>query len=158
VLTFTSFNKKFIISVPTYGGTINEGAIGTARFINPVLAYSQIDKDITSLIYSGLVKKDIDGNIILNVADSINISEDGLHYNVKIKENASFQDGKPLSADDIIYTLNMIQDKNIDSPLAINFEGVSITKISDNEIIFNLKKPYIYFKENLSFGILPKHI
>jgi peptide/nickel transport system substrate-binding protein len=157
-LAFISFNQRFLISVPTYGGNINEGVIGTARFINPVLAYSQVDKDLIALIYSGLTKKDINGNLILNLADSIEMSPDGLHYNVKIKENAKFQDETNLTSDDVIYTINMIQDQNINSPLAINFEGVSVTKVNDKELIFNLKKPYIYFKDNLSFGILPKHV
>ena len=158
ILTFMTFNQRFLITIPTYGGEINEGILGTVRFINPVLAYSNVDKDLTNLIYAGLTKKDIDGKIIMNLAENISITPDGLHYNVKIRDNAIFHDGKPVTVEDVIYTINVIQDKNIDSPLALNFEGVTINKINDQELIFNLKKPFIYFQENLNVGILPKHL
>jgi len=158
ILTFMTFNQRFLITIPAYGGEINEGILGTVRFINPVLAYSNVDKDLTNLIYAGLTKKDVNGNIIMNLAENISITPDGLHYQVKIKEKAIFHDGQPVTSEDIIYTINLIQDKSIDSPLALNFEGVTINKINDKELIFNLKKPFIYFQENLNVGILPKHL
>lgn len=79
-------------------------------------------------------------------------------FTVKINDKAKFQDGKKITADDIIFTVLKIEDKDINSPLAINFEGIDVEKIDDTTIVFHLKKPYIYFKESLTFGILPKHI
>ncbi|MEI6352878.1 MAG: ABC transporter substrate-binding protein [Candidatus Nomurabacteria bacterium] len=158
LLSINTLSNQFIIEVPTYGGTWNEGILGTPRYINPVLATSEADKDLTSLIYSGLLKKDKDGNMITDVADNIEESDDNLTYTVSIDDNAKFQDGKKITADDIIFTISKIQDKNIDSPLAINFEGVSVEKVNDKTIIFHLKRPYYYFDESLDFGILPKHI
>lgn len=57
ILGINSLSTKFLITIPTYGGTWNEGIIGTPRYINPVLANSLADKDLTSLVYSGLFKK-----------------------------------------------------------------------------------------------------
>lgn len=151
-------NKRFVITVPALGGTLTEGIIGTPRFINPVLATSDQDEDFVSLIYAGLTKKDKEGSVILDMASSIDKSEDGLHYDVVIKPTARFHDGKKVIADDIIYTVGLIQDPSIKSPQAVKWEGVSVEKVSDSEITFSLKKPFPLFTEVLSTGILPKHI
>ncbi len=62
------FNSRFLQTVPTYGGKIKEGIIGTPRFINPVLATSDQDKDLTALVYAGLTKKDSLGHTVFDMA------------------------------------------------------------------------------------------
>ncbi len=151
-------NKRFVITVPALGGTLTEGVIGTPRFINPILATSDQDEDFVSLIYAGLTKKDKDGSVVLDMALSIDKSEDGLHYDVVLKPTARFHDGEKVTADDIVYTVGLIKDPTIKSPQAVKWEGVSVNKISDSEITFSLKKQFPLFTEVLSVGILPKHI
>lgn len=158
ILGINALSNKFLITIPTYGGTWNEGVVGIPRYINPVLANSEADKDLTTLVYSGILKKDIDGNLVNDLASSIEESDDHLSFTVTLNEKAKFQDGKKVTADDIIFTISKIEDKDINSPLAINFEGIDVEKVDDSTVIFHLKKPFIYFKENLTFGILPKHI
>ena len=158
-LSINALSNKFIITIPSYGGTLNEGIIGIPRYINPVLASSDSDKDMTILIYSGLLRKDINNNIVNDIAENIEESEDHLTFTVKISDKAVFQDNTKITADDVIFTISKIQNKNINSPLAIKFEGVDVEKgDNENTVIFHLKKPYFYFKESLTFGILPKHI
>lgn len=152
------FNSRFLITVPTYGGEVREGIIGTPRFINPVLATTEQDKDLTTLVYAGLTKRNSEGLVILDMADSIEESEDRLHYTVTIKDGATFHDGEPVTADDIIYTVSLIQDPTIKSPRRIEWEGVTVEKNADNQVTFTLKKPYPLFMESLSLGILPKHV
>ncbi len=152
------FNNRFLITTPTYGGTVREGIIGTPRFINPVLATSDQDKDLTTLVYAGLTKKDTLGHTELDMAKSITESDDQLHYSVVLKDNAKFHDGEKVTADDIIYTIALIQSPAIKSPYRIEWEGVSIEKESDTEFTFSLKKPYPQFMVALTLGILPKHI
>lgn len=152
------FNSRFLITVPTYGGEIKEGIIGTPRFINPVLATTEQDRDLTTLVFAGLTKRNAEGLVILDMAESINESEDGLKYTATIKNNAKFHDGEKVTADDIIYTISIIQNPLIKSPRRIEWEGVSVEKNSDNQVTFILKKPFPLFMETLSIGILPKHI
>lgn len=152
------FNNRFLIKVPTYGGSIQEGIIGTPRFINPVLASSDQDKDLTGLIFAGLTKKDTDGRTALDMAESIDVSPDSLRYTVTLKNRASFHDGKPVTADDIIYTISLVQNPLIKSPHRVEWEGVTIEKTDTHHITFVLKKPFPLFMETLSLGILPKHI
>lgn len=152
------FNKRFLISIPTYGGEIHEGIVGTPRFINPVLASSDQDKDLTALVFAGLTKKNKEGGVVLDMADSVTESEDNLRYTVIIKNTARFHDGEKVTTDDIIYTINMVQNPLIKSPHRIEWEGITIEKNSDTQLTFILKKPYPLFMETLSLGILPKHV
>lgn len=156
--SLVTYNQKLLISVPTYGGTLKEGILGTPRFINPVLASTEQDKDITSLVFAGLTKKDKNGLIILDMAESIDESEDGLTYTVTLKKGARFHDKKQVLADDVIFTINTIQNPIIKSPHYIEWEGTTLEKNTDTKLTFILKKPYPLFLEALSIGILPKHI
>lgn len=152
------FNKKFLVISPTYGGEIHEGLLGTPRFVNPVLATSDQDKDLTTLIFSGLTKRDSMGQIVLDLAESITPSDDKLSYDVLLKKNTYFHDGTIVTVDDIIYTLSLIQNPSIKSPHKVEWEGVTFEKKSENELVFTLKKPFPLFMNSLTIGIVPKHI
>jgi peptide/nickel transport system substrate-binding protein len=151
-------NSYLVTEVPAHGGSLTEGLIGSSRFINPLLELSDADRDLTYLIYSGLMRATAEGELIPDLAESYTVSDDGLTYNFKIKENAYFQDGKKVTADDIEYTIRMAQDINLRSPKRNNWIGVTINKINESEISFELKQPYSPFLENTTLGILPKHI
>jgi len=147
-----------LVTVPQRGGEIKEGLIGVPRFVNPVISISDTDRDISSLIYSGLLKVNAEGKIINDLAESINISEDGLTYSVKIRDDAFFHDNKPVTVDDLIFTIEKTQDPAIKSPKRPNWEGISIQKVNDKEVNFTLKQAHSPFIYNLTLGILPKHI
>lgn len=153
-----NLNKKALVTVPKNGGTLREGIVGPARFINPTLAQSDTDLDLTSLIYSGLMRVDDQGNLIPDLADSYTVSEDGLEYTFKLKSDAIFHDDTDMSADDVIFTIQSIQDPTLKSPRRSNWDGIDITKIDDDTIIFTLQEPYEPFIWNTTIGILPKHI
>lgn len=151
-------NKNFLVEVPEYGGTLTEGIVGSPRFINPVLATSDADRDLTALVYSGLLKQDSKGEIIPDLAENYSISEDGLNYTVKLKDKIYFHDDTKVTSDDVIFTIEKIQDPSLKSPRSGNWEGIKAQKIDDKTILFTLKIPYHAFLQNLTIGILPKHI
>lgn len=150
--------KAYTVEVPVHGGRYEEGIIGYARFINPVLSYTDADKDVTALVYSGLLKATPEGKLMSDLTESWNVSEDGLTYTFTLKPGLTFHDGKPLTTDDIEFTIQKIMDPAIKSPKADSWAGVSVVKNSPTEIQFVLKKPYAPFLENMTLGILPKHI
>jgi peptide/nickel transport system substrate-binding protein len=152
------FNKRFLIIKPTYGGNLTEGIIGTPRFINPVLASSEQDKDLTALVFAGITKRDKDGSIVLDMAESVVESEDGLRYTVVLKNTATFHDNEKVTADDVIYTIGIVQNPLIKSPHRVEWEGITVEKESDRQMTFVLKKPFPLFMETLTLGILPKHV
>lgn len=151
-------NASYLVSVPDQGGELIEGIIGGARFINPLLAMSDADKDMSFLIYSGLMKVSPDGSLSKDLAESYTISPDGLTYDFVINPKAVFHDGEPVTADDVIFTITKAQDPSLKSPRRSNWEGITIQKVSDLEVQFVLKQPYGPFLENTTLGILPEHI
>jgi len=146
------------VEISTSGGTFTEGIVGTPRFVNPVLAVTRADKDMSNLIYDGIMQLGSDGTLVPNIAESITISDDGLTYNIVLKQQVRFHDDTPLTADDIVFTIGQIQEPALASPLRASFEDVTIEQLSEYEINFVLPEPYTPFIENLTFGILPRHI
>ncbi len=151
-------NKSFMIEVPRSGGSFTEGIIGTPRFINPILATSDADKDLTSLVYSGLLRKGENGKFIEDLAEKFETSKDGLTYTFTLKEDIYFQDGTPVTVEDVIFTINTVKDEATKSPYQLNWDGINIDKVDEKTVKFTLKKPYASFLENATFGIVPKHI
>ncbi len=151
-------NKKFLIYRPENGGTLTEGVLGAPRFINPILATSDTDRDLVSLIYAGLMKKTPEGTIIPDLAERYEVSPDGLTYTFHIKAGAEFQDKTPLTADDVIFTIEKAKDPLVKSPFEAVWQGVNVYKNEgDNStVVFRLSEPYAAFLENATLGILPK--
>lgn len=156
--TLALLSTQYSVQTPTTGGTFREGIVGTTRFVNPVLAVTRADKDLTTLLYDGLMKLGADGVIVPSIAESVTISDDGLTYNVILKQGITFHDEIPLTARDVAFTFTRIQDPLLNSPLRASFDGVSIEEIGEYELNFILPEAYTPFIENLTFGILPEHI
>ncbi len=151
-------NEALTIPIPASGGTATEGIIGIPRFINPLLAISDADRDLTALIYSGLMRVGNDGLLIPDLAESYSLSENGLEYTFKLREGITFQDDFPITADDVIFTIKKAQDQNLKSPRRANWDGVSVEKTDARTVVVKLKQPYPPFLENTTLGILPEHI
>ncbi|MFA6397699.1 MAG: ABC transporter substrate-binding protein [Candidatus Paceibacterota bacterium] len=158
LILLNRLNQYFMVEVPTTGGSISEGILGTPRFVNPVLAISDTDKDLTTLIYSGLMRKMPNGDIAEDLAEKYEVSKDSLIYTFTLKDKIYFHDNKPVTADDILFTINKIKDSNLKSPKRASWEGVEVEKVDDKTIKFILKQPYSAFLENTTIGILPSHI
>lgn len=150
--------QPFQQEIPAEGGKHNEGIIGTPRFVNPVLSFSNADKDIESLVFSGLTRKIKDGSIVLDLADDFSVSQDNLIYTFSISEDAYFQDKTPVTANDVVFTIQKIQNPEIKSPKQVLWEGVKVEALDEKTVRFTLKQPFINFLENTSIGILPSHL
>ena len=151
-------SSAFLVEVPIRGGTLTEGVVGNPRFINPVLAISEADKNLTALVYSGLVRITPDGTVENDLALSVTISPDRRVYTVHIDDDARFHDETQVTADDVIFTIQKITNSNIKSPRRGNWDGVSVEKIDEKTLTFTLKQAYTPFIYNLTIGVLPKHI
>lgn len=153
-----SLNAAALVSIPGRGGSLVEGVIGTPRFANPVLAVSGADQDLTALVYSGLMKRGADGTLRPDLAESVTISDDGLIYSIVLRGDVSFHDGSPLSVEDVLFTIGRVQDPALKSPLLASWDGVVAERLGEHELNIVLPEPYAPFLENLTLGILPKHI
>jgi peptide/nickel transport system substrate-binding protein len=147
-------------AIPKKGGEYIEGIVGQPLYVNPLLSQtSEVDSNISQLVYSGLFKYDRDGNVVQDLAESYSISEDKKEYTINVRKDAKWHDGQSVTAQDVLFTFNLIQDPSYKSLLLRqSFTGVSFRLIDDYTVVFSLKNPYIGFLDNLTVGILPKHI
>jgi peptide/nickel transport system substrate-binding protein len=149
-------NESLLVAVPAYGGSLSEGIVGSPRFINPILAVSDSDRDLTSLVYSGLLRATPSGDYVPDLAQSYTVSPDGKTYTFTLRPNDTFHNGMPVTADDVVFTVQKTQDTALKSPLEANWSGVTVAAIDAHTVQFTLKTPYAPFIENVTMGILPK--
>ena len=147
------------IELPTDGGVYREAILGYPQYLNPVLSYGgNADRDIVKLVYSGLMKYDSEGNIIPDLAEDFSIEDNGKIYTFYLRKNVLWHDKETFDADDVIFTIETIQDAEYNSPIRFNWEGVEIEKIDEWTIAFKLKTAYAPFLTNTTVGIVPEHI
>jgi len=144
---------------PALGGSYTEGVQGQPLYLNPVVAHSNpTDSDLSLLIFSSLFRYNSEGKLEQDLVNNWERSEDGMVYTIHLLNNAKWHDGKPLTAEDVLFTLNLIRNPAYGSTLRGNWEGVEIEKVDDLTLRFILRKAYTPFLHNLTFGILPKHL
>lgn len=157
-ILFWRLNHSLVVTVAVPGGSLTEGVIGSPRFINPLLAISDTDRDLSMLIYSGLMRVGENGKLIPDLAKNYSISSDGLVYHFTLKDKLYWHDGSPITADDIVFTIKRATDPQIKSPKRADWDGVEVKKTGNLSVDFILKRPYSYFLENTTMGILPEHL
>lgn len=153
LLTFTLFANR--VEIPAHGGEYTEALVGEPQLINPLYATTNdVDKDLVALIFSGLMRWDPEKGLTEDLAESININEEGTVLTFTIREDARFHNGDPVLARDILFTVNAIQNPAYRSPLLPFFRGVSVVQEDDRKISFVLEKAQPSFLQNLTVGIL----
>jgi len=144
--------------IPKTGGAYTEATVGIPQYINPVLAANDTDLDLTRLIYAGLLKYNERLQLETDLAESYEISEDNKTYTFKLKEGLTWHDGEPLNAEDVMFTITTIQSPRYASPQEPSFRGVKIRQLDNLTVEFTLDKPFAPFLDNLTVGIIPKHL
>lgn len=145
--------------VPAIGGSLIEGVKGQPLYINPVLAFQEPDTSLMKLVFSGLYKFDNQGNLIPDLAEGMpTLSEDQKQYTINLKRNAKWHNGRPVTADDVVFTINLVKNPDFKSPQKTLWQSTNIEKTADYQIKFSTKDvsgPFLY---NLTLPILPKAI
>jgi peptide/nickel transport system substrate-binding protein len=145
---------------PATGGTYTEGLIGSFGRLNPLLDYyNPADQAVDRLIYSGLIRFDDQGVPQGDLADSWGISQDGKVYNFSLRPDAIWQDGQPLTSDDIVFTIGLMKDDKSPLPSDIRdfWKQVEVKALDEKTLQFRLPEAFAPFMDYLAFGVLPKH-
>ena len=153
-----ALEQSLLVRVPAYGGTLNEGEIGSPRFINPLLALSDADRDLSALTYAGLMGISGSGNLVPVLAESYTLSPDNKIYTFVIRKNARFSDGTSVTAADVVFTVEEAQDPALKSPEYAAWSGVRVEAVDQHTVRFTLQKPYAPFLGITTLGILPSHL
>jgi peptide/nickel transport system substrate-binding protein len=143
------------------GGEYKEALVGGLQRLNPVLdVRNPPDRDVDRLIFSGLVKFDCAGSPVPDLSDGWVISDGGTVYTFRIREDAVWQDGEPVTARDVVYTFGLIQDRDYTGPsdLAALWRSVRVEAVDAKQVRFTLSEPYAPFLDYLAAGLLPEHL
>lgn len=145
--------------IPQSGGSYTEASFGQPHYLNPILApASDLDIDITQLVYAPLFSLDASLNLQNELADRYELSGDHKTYTIYLKHGVAWHDGQPFTADDVVFTIRSIQTPDYGSPLLNAFQGVEVSKIDDYTVTFKLKQPYAPFLSSLTVGMVPHHV
>lgn len=153
---FSRVQANYLVTTPRLAGSLSEGIIGSPRFINPILANTDADRDLVSLVYAGLLRASPDGSLVPELAESYTTNDNGASYTFILRENVSFHDGSPVTADDVIFTIEKVKDQNLKSPKWASWVDVTVEKIDERTIRLSPKSIYAPFLQNATLGILPK--
>jgi len=146
---------------PVKGGVYTEALVGSLMRINPLLSfYNPPDRDVSRLVFSGLLRFDGTGAPQADLAETWSFSRDGTLYNVVIRQQAVWHDGQPVTADDVIFTIGLIRNGSdiIPADLQDFWKDIDVVKLDERVLQFRLPEAFAPFPDYLTFGILPKHL
>ncbi len=147
--------------MPVSGGIYTEAILGQFLRLNPFLdIYNSSDRDVDSLIFSGLVKFDSQGLPQPDLAESWGISQDGTLFNFSLREEIFWHDGAPITTEDVLFTVGLLQSGNalIPEDLSQFWDEIQVNVLSEKLIQFALPEAFSPFLDYLTFGILPEHL
>lgn len=154
-----AYGLKTTVVAPAYGGSFSEAIVGSPQYINPVLSQANdSDRDVTEMVFSGLTKYNSKGEIVANLAEKYSIGDNGKLYEFFLRKDIKWHDGESFTADDVMFTINTIQNPDFRSPIRASWIGVEVEKVDDYTIKFKLKNAYAPFLANTTTGIIAKHI
>lgn len=153
-----SVDKFYLFDKPVAGGEFVEGIQGSFSNANPIYAVSSVDTSVSRLIFSGLVKYDNQGKIVGDLAEKWTIDEKATTYTFIIRNNAFWHDGKEVVADDVVYTIQAIQNPDTLSPYNLNWQGVTVKALDKKTVQIVIPGPLTSFIYSLTQGVVPKHV
>ena len=137
-----------VVSLAFPQPTFTEGLVGQPVNLLPPLVETEVDRQVSSLIFRGLTKYTAAGDILPDLADSWEISENGKIYTITLKNNIYWHDGVPITSDDVLYTASI-------SPILRN---VALDRLDNKKVRFYLQDPFAPFLQVLSLGLIPAHL
>lgn len=151
------------VLIPSAGGTYIEGSVGNLQPLLPwFVVQNDVNRDILSLVFSGLLRYDPQTKKIVEDLATMKVSPEGKIYKLTLKPNLFWHDSTkeqphPVTVDDVLFTFQTIQQPGFPNLLLQqNFRGVSVSKLDDRTVEFDLDEPYSFFPSNLTLGLLPK--
>ena len=140
------------------GGVYVEGVVGQIDTMNPLYVSTSSEAAVSRLLFSSLYNYDMSGTLHQDMAKSMQVNGDGREYTLTLRDDASWHDKTPLTAKDVVFTINLIKNPATRSPLRVNWLDVSAIALNDTTIKFTLPAPYAAFPHALTFPILPEHV
>ncbi len=144
--------------IPAPGGTVTEGIVGQPSHINPLFASANlVDAELSPLVFRGLLRTNDEQELVPDLASEWSRSEDGKTYSFTLGDY-SWHDGQRITAEDVAFTIHLTQNQFYTGSWSKSFTNVEIDVLDSQHLRLALKEPFAPFAQNLTIGILPKHI
>lgn len=159
LLVQLSFTRQAVV-VPVPGGTYTEGLVGTPQYLNPLLATTDVDRVISSLLFDGLSTLQPDGSVVPALAEEWEVADSGMVYTCTLRSAARWHDGMPVSSADVLFTLELIRAPDIPDPNQLKelWSRVEARAVGERRVRFELERPYAPFLSYTTLPILPAHL
>lgn len=154
----SALRSYYQVLQPSPGGIYSEGVVGSFTTANPIYAVSDVDTTVAKLLFAGLLTYNDQDQLTGDLASSWGVNESGTQYTVHLRPNLVWQDGQPLTADDVVFTYQTMQDPDAQSPFQSSWQGVTVAAVDRSTVTFTLPNPLSSFAQSLTNGIIPKHI
>ncbi|MCY3906447.1 MAG: ABC transporter substrate-binding protein [Anaerolineaceae bacterium] len=144
------------VDIPTF----REGLVGSLAHLNPLLvAPGSLEAQVGGLIYEGLTGLNSQGEPVPELAAGLTVTTSGLEYVVTLRDDVLWQDGVPLTATDVKFTISLLQARDFpaDSEVARFWRTVEVDVLAANVLRFRLSQPLGSFLDRLTLPILPWH-
>ncbi len=145
---------------PAPGGTYVESVGGYPDTLNPLLSfYNDADSDIAALVFSGLTRMGPHNEVEPDLALGWEIDPTGITYTFRLNRDALWHDGMYVTADDVLFTVSLLQDPDYPGPrdIAELWRSVKAIKVDDYTVQFVLDQVYAPFLDYTTVGLLPAH-
>ena len=130
--------------------------------LNPVTATDVYEGMVNSFIYESLLKRDNRTlELVPFLAQTLDASSDHLSYTFTLRDGLRWGDGMPLTADDVVFTFEIVRDPAVDAPHLRNYyRNLEKVQALDNRTVrFTFSKPYFKSLEMIGgMSIIPRHI
>jgi peptide/nickel transport system substrate-binding protein len=144
---------------PAHGDTLIEASIANISGLIPNVTTDQASHEVGSLIYTGLVTRDKDLNIIPDLAESWQFSKDCLNLTFRLRKNARWHDGRPFTADDVVFTWEAMVNPKTPTAYREDFLAAkTVEAIDPHTVRITYEKPYAKALQSWEVYMLPRHL
>lgn len=151
--------RQAALKPPAYGDILVRGDIGDASNLIPLLASDSASHAVGGMVFNGLVKYDKNMNVVGDLAESWDISPDGLIITFKLRRGVQWHDGKPFTAADVLYTYQVTIDPKTPTAYAGDFLKVKKAEVIDDYTFrVTYGNPFAPALISWSSAILPRHL
>jgi peptide/nickel transport system substrate-binding protein len=151
------FQRSYTTTAPATDGTYAEAVLGPVSTLNPIFANTSAEQSAGDLMFSHLLSYDTTGHLTNDLATNIAIDSSHTIYTVTIRSDAKWDDGASLTAQDIAYTVGLLQNPATHSTIS-GWSDIQVKALNTTTVQFTLPAPYAAFEYALTFPILPQHI
>jgi peptide/nickel transport system substrate-binding protein len=159
LLAQLSLTRQAVV-VPVRGGIYVEGMVGTPQYLNPLLATTDLDRVVSTLLFDGLSTLQSDGSVVPALAEEWEIAASGTVYTCTLRSGARWHDGTPVTSADVLFTLELVRSPDIPDPNQLKelWSRVQVEALGERRVRFVLERPYAPFLSYTTLPILPAHL